>query len=63
MYITLYFYAPFTQEGPVEDKGFPHLKVLRIYILRVNMNGKMKGNAVDASLLFLISVYEFSLLL
>ncbi len=23
LYLTLYFYALFTQEGPVEDKGFP----------------------------------------
>ncbi len=29
----------------------------------VNMNGKMKGNGVVAELLFLISVYEFPLLL
>ncbi len=44
-----------------------YLKVLRIYILRmqgVNMNEKkMKGNGAVAKLLFLISVYEFPLLL
>ncbi len=37
-----------------------------MYILRikgVNRNGKNKGNDVVAKLLFLISVYEFPLLL
>ncbi len=43
-----------------------YFKVLCIYILRikgVNRNGKIKGNDVVAKLLFLISVYEFPLLL
>ncbi len=43
-----------------------HFKVLCIHILRmygINMNEKMKGNGVVAKLLFLISVYEFPLLL
>ncbi len=43
-----------------------YFKVLCIYILRilsVNGNEKMKGNGVVAKLLFLISVYEFPLLL
>ncbi len=35
--------------------------VLYLYFknVRVNMNGKMEGNGVDAKLLSLISVYEF----
>ncbi len=43
-----------------------YFKVLCIYILRmlrVNRNDKMTGNGVVAKLLFLISVYEFPLLL
>ncbi len=43
-----------------------YFKVLCFYILRmkgVNRNGQIKGNGVVAKLLFLISVYEFPLLL
>ncbi len=64
-----------TFKGTILDQVFPcfiaqiyhwYFKVLCIYILRmkgVNRNGNIKGNDVVAKLLFLISMYEFPLLL
>ncbi len=38
---------------------FQSVMYLYFKYIRLNMNGKMKGNGVVAKLLFLIGVYEF----
>ncbi len=60
---TILYQAVSCFSGKTLPLAFQSVMYLYFKNVRVNMNEQMKGNGVVTKLLFLISVYEFPLLL